>query len=384
MSEKMIRTIGIITHRGNYNYGGLLQALALQRWLTSQGFSVEIINLDKMQLSGTKTGRIARALLTPIKTIGKLRKSKVAQSSTLPPAGFLRKFTEFKISAKMKYSQEVQEDNIGAVANKYDAIIVGSDQVWCYKYARPLIFFAQWSPAYTGLLLSYAACSPDMDIPWYNRSRISKQLMRFDEVSVRDTYTMKWVESICGRQTSIVVDPTLLYDFNEFVGPDQVKEPYIFAYCLGSEIDGGHDSVIKEIRKQYGEMKVIGVAIPNKSKEVEKFADEVIYDASPEMWLNLLRHAAFVYTDSFHGCMFSLKYNKQFIAYFAQESRASRLIDLRDRYKLDNAIISSASELHERMCLQKCVDYEITNVLISEHVESSKQFLKESLCSTKE
>ena len=117
---------------------------------------------------------------------------------------------------------------------------------------------------------------------------------------------------------------------------------------------------------------------------VEKFADEVIYDASPEMWLNLLRHAAFVYTDSFHGCMFSLKYNKQFIAYFAQESRASRLIDLRDRYKLDNAIISSASELHERMCLQKCVDYEITNVLISEHVESSKQFLKESLCSTKE
>ena len=384
MGANMIRTIGIITHRGNYNYGGLLQALALQRWLISQGFSVEIINLDKMQLSGTKTGRVVRALFTPLKTIGKLRKSKIGQSRGVPPSDFLRQFAEFKISANMKYSEAVQEDNIGDIANKFDAIIVGSDQVWCYKYARPLIFFAHWAPAYTGRLLSYAACSPDLDIPWYNRSRIAKQLRRFDDLSVRDTYTMKWVKSVCGRQSLIVADPTMLYDFDEFIRPDEIKEPYIFAYCLGSEIAGGHDAVIKEIRKQYGDIKIIGVAIPNKSKEVEKFADEVIYDASPEVWLNLLSHAAFVYTDSFHGCMFSMKYNKQFIAYYAQESRASRLIDLRDRYKLENAIISSASELHERKCLQNRIDYDMTNVLISEHVEASKQFLKESLCSTKE
>ena len=75
MNSDKIKSIGIITHRGNYNYGGLLQALALQRWLTSQNFNVEIINLNKMQLTGSKIGRITRALLTPIDTFKKLIKS---------------------------------------------------------------------------------------------------------------------------------------------------------------------------------------------------------------------------------------------------------------------------------------------------------------------
>lgn len=381
MNREDVRTIGIITHRGNYNYGGLLQALALQRWLSSLGFFVEIINLDKMQLTGSKLGRITRALLTPTKTFKRLLKRKSEQQ---PPKSFMQIFMDFKESTKMRYSSEVQSNTIGEISKKYDAIIVGSDQVWCYKYARPLIFFIQWKPAYNGRMLSYAACSPDMDIPWYNKGIIRKQLMQFNEISVRDVNTQQWVQTICDRKPLVVADPTLLYDFEDVVGLNKINEPYILAYCLGSEICGGHDTVIKEIRKRYGAIKVIGIAIPNKSKEVEKFADEVISDASPKDWLTLIKYATFVYTDSFHGCMFSLKFEKQFIAYYAQQSRASRLIDIRDRYSLEYAIVSSVSELHEKECLQNGINYKKTNPLIQEHIDLSKQFLINSLCSINE
>lgn len=381
MNSDKIKSIGIITHRGNYNYGGLFQALALQRLLSSLGFNVEIINLNKMQLSGSKAGRIIRALLTPINTFKKIIKSKREQQ---PPECFMRIFMDFKESIKMKYSSEVLPNTIGKITKKYDAIIVGSDQVWCYKYARPLIFFIQWKPVYNGRMLSYAACSPDMDIPWYNKGIIKKQLMQFDEISVRDVNTQQWVQTICNRKPLVVADPTLLYDFEDVVGLNKINEPYIFTYCLGSEICGGHDTVIKEIRKRYGAIRVIGIAIPNKSKEVEKFADEVIYDASPKDWLTLIKYATFVYTDSFHGCMFSLKFKKQFIAYYAQESRASRLIDIRDRYGLENAIVSSVSELQEQQCIQNGINYETTNSLMQEHIDLSKQFLIDSLCLTNE
>ena len=381
MNREDVRSIGIITHRGNYNYGGLLQALALQRWLSSLGFFVEIINLDKMQLTGSKLGRITRALLTPTKTFKRLLKRKSEQQ---PPKSFMQIFMDFKESTKMRYSSEVQSNTIGEISKKYDAIIVGSDQVWCYKYARPLIFFIQWKPAYKGRMLSYAACSPDMDIPWYNKGIIRKQLMQFNEISVRDLNTQQWVQNICDRKPLVVADPTLLYDFEDVVGLNKINEPYILAYCLGSEICGGHDTVIKDIRKRYGAIKVIGIAIPNKSKEVEKFADEVIYDASPKDWLTLIKYATFVYTDSFHGCMFSLKFEKQFIAYYAQQSRASRLIDIRDRYSLEYAIVSSVSELQEKECLQNGINYKKTNPLIQEHIDLSKQFLINSLCSINE
>lgn len=381
LSHKKIQTIGIITHRGNYNYGGLLQALALQRWLMLQGFEVEIINLNRMQLYGTRLGRILRAFLTPKKTI---RKLKAVHKQVVPPEEFLQIFSKFKVYAKMIYSPEVSHHNIGKIANHYDAIIIGSDQVWCYKYSRPLIFFGHWSPSYKGHILSYAACSPDADIPWYNKNLIKKQLVRFNEISVRDMNTMKWVESLCGRTPLIVADPTLLYDFNEFIEVDKINEPYILSYCIGSEINGGHAIVINEIRKHYGFIKIIGVTIPNQSKEVEKFADEVIYNASPQRWLTLLKHASFVYTDSFHGCIFSLKFKKQFLAYYAQQNRASRLIDLKERYGLEYAIVASASEVQQKQCLQVGVNYEKTDLLLEQHILLSKNFLKKALCSIKE
>ena len=82
--------------------------------------------------------------------------------------------------------------------------------------------------------------------------------------------------------------------------------------------------------------------------------------------------------------MFSLKFKKQFIAYYAQQSRASRLIDIRNRYGLENAIVSSVSEMQEKQCIQNGIDYEKTNSLIQEHIDLSKQFLNNSLCSTNE
>ncbi len=378
--KNTIKSIGIITHRGNYNYGGLLQALALERWLESNGYNVDIINLNKYPINGARINRIISAILEPNKTLKHILKfRKSSKKRVLPPDSFKNMFLNYKQSVGMKYSQEVTINNIGEISSNYDALIVGSDQVWAYLNDRPLIFFLHWKPTYKGTRISYAACNPDMQAPWYNRGKIRNLLLKFDYLSVRDNTSAKWVKAISGRDSKIVADPTLLYDFNDIDCVRVINEPYIFAYILGSEINGGHSAIISKIRQKYGPIKVIAVAIPNKETSIRDYADHIFYDATPSQWISLIKYAIFIYTDSFHGCLFSLKYNKQFVAYYRELIRVSRLIDIRDRYKIDNAIISSVEDLKARNCLENGIDYSITTPLVKHHITESIDFLTNAL-----
>ena len=154
---------------------------------------------------------------------------------------------------------------------------------------------------------------------------------KFHSISVRDNTTYKLISPLLNNaQPTIVADPTLLYNFNEIIKTKRIiSEPYLFVYILGAEIKEGHSYIIQQMKKEYQFSKIVAVCIPNISLEGEKIADISYRDASPEQWLNLFYHAQCVYTDSFHGCMFSLKFNKGFIGYYISESRASRLIDLK-------------------------------------------------------
>ena len=256
--NNVIKKVGIITHRGNYNYGGLLQALCMQRWLQVQNIDAELIDINDYNLSGSRLFQLIRPILEPKRLFKKLiNRHKSNNAKQLPPDDFKHLFLDYKQKVGMKYSPKANRSNFGSVANEYDAIIIGSDQVWVYKYARPLIFFGQWRPKYNGRLISYAACSPDEHTPWYNKGLLSHLLKNFNEISVRDKTTQQWVKTLCDRESSIVVDPTLLYDTDTLTRSSIIEEPYIFTYCLGSEINGGNKNAINEIRKKYGNIKPV-------------------------------------------------------------------------------------------------------------------------------
>ena len=109
------------------------------------------------------------------------------------------------------------------------------------------------------------------------------------------------------------------------------------------------------------------------------YADRVFYDLGPEEWLDMIRNATFVFTDSFHGTLFSLKFHRPFLAYYAEDMRATRFIDLEKRYQIERYLVTSVDEIDTKGSLLEEPDYKVIDRAIREHVDFSIKFLKEAL-----
>ncbi len=378
--------IGILTLPYKCNYGGILQCVALQNVLAEKGHKVEVIRYVPSEHSG-----ILRRMVMMMSSFSSSREffyytkdyyktfCKKRKFQQQAPSPQLLSNCQGFIDKQIKYSPIVHEQDIALLVSRYDAIVVGSDQVWTGLGQKRLIYLLDWFPAYEGLKISYAACSANAHVPRFAASKIRSRLQQFDALSVRDESTCRLIQQCSSICPSVVADPTLLYDFGALLKAPFMEKPYIFCYILGGEIQGGHKQVISEIKKEYGDMPVIAVALPDCTLEARVFADQIITDASPDMWLNLLAHSAFVYTDSFHGCIFSIKYQKKFLAYYTYALRASRLIDLKKRYALNNIVVQSTDEMLTNQSIRKNADYSVINPLVKKYQTESFDFLRTSL-----
>lgn len=362
--------IGILTMYYRRNYGGILQSYALMKVLQGLGHNVEVIDFRyesqyQQHFINRVISKIKRLLKTSLK-------NNTSISVRQLPQEHIEAFNQFK-AKYMTYSNVATNDTIGLIASGYEAIVVGSDQIWNNVSDANLFYFFGWIPEYKGVRIAYAPCSIYPTVPQYNKQRLGYLLNKFNAIAVRDETTASMVQSVVGVRPQIVLDPSCLYDYSEFVQDAVIEGDYIFAYILGSEIACGHQEVIRLIKEKYGNMKVVAVIIPNVSLEVEKFADYIRYNASPSDWVNFVAHSKFVYTDSFHGCMFAMKYHKQFLAYYKDSRRVSRLKDIKATYGIDNIIPSGADIiLHE-------IDYEKVDRLFSEKRKESMLFIRQSL-----
>lgn len=343
--------IGILTFHFGNNYGGILQCYALQKYLKKIGHDVEIINYKP----SNNVAFISR-LIRKLKTINSLSvfinvlinavSAKKIQGNNseilLHKKNILTVFDDFR-KDWLCLSDLVNEDTIGNLSQKYDAIIVGSDQVWTSLYDKKAIYFLEWAPLYHGKRIAYAACSAHSFATKKRSVLLREYFKRFDLITVRDQTTQQLVEQISNIKPEIVADPTLLHNFSEFI-TSNIVSPYILTYILGSEIRGGHDQALMKIKEKYGSLPVKSIIIPGFNNNVAKYSDEQYYDISPQEWIDMFNKATFVYTDSFHGVMFAIKFNKPFIAYYADVIRSSRLIDLKKRLELMN-IITDTSEI---------------------------------------
>lgn len=345
--------IGILTQTPSYNFGGTLQCLALQRVLENMGHEVEVISyrsnnrgrrLAKVKLlfAGVKLSEI---LSTFADKIWNSVNSKTHRTRPLPPE-MINKNLSF-IEKYINLTESCDEDSIGELVQKhqYDAIVFGSDKIWGDLGMSQLVYFGDWCPTPKCKLFSYAACSGKFSIPKYNISKIEKCLNRFSSVSVRDVQTKDLFQSFCEKEIAIVADPTLLYHFDEFKNCMIIDTPYILTYVLGREIIGGHKKIISKLKERHPDCIVVSIVLTTESTDIVKYSDRVIYDASPDEWVSLFFHATYVYTDSYHGTIFAMKYRKKFVSYYREFLRSSRLDDLKKRFLLSN-IIGNSREFH--------------------------------------
>lgn len=372
--------IGILTMNYRRNYGGILQCVALQNTLREWGHEVEVIRYTSNNTKGIR--RKLKILFADFSfmtishyiynVFSDCINRCTGKQKPLPKL-LLEKCARF-VSENINYTELCNENTIGTLVerHKYDLIIVGSDKIWGGLAYSQLVYMGDWEPQYNGKLISYAACSSQSHLPKFNVKKIQSLLIRFSAISVRDEHTKSLFNGLSNIKPQIVLDPTFLYDFKKYIQPYE-GEAYIFTYILGREIKGGHDSVLNKIKGKYGNLKVKAIVLSDESTDIVQYADEVFYEATPDDWINMIHHASFIYTDSFHGIVFSLKYQKPFLAYYQEINRATRLIDLRNRFSLEKQIVSSFDEIINSDLVEP--KFDIINPKISSMINYSKQYL---------
>lgn len=371
-----MQKIGILTFHYSNNYGGVLQALSLQKIIQSMGYNTEIIDFVPSTYNPTSiinnlgVSRIFRNkdIITKLKKIY-IRK-KYSNSIT-------NKFNTFR-EKEMSLSKRVDEDSLKLILKNYDVIIVGSDQVWNPSQRNNPEYFLNFDTYFQGKKVSYAADSTVEEVSADSTEVLKKSLNDFSFISVRNEHSYNFVKDIINKEATIVSDPTLLYDFKNNIN-SQKNGNYILTYILGKEIKGTHREALEKIKRVYGDIPVYAIKIPTMNFELPDFADEVFYDLDPDQWLAMFRNAKFVYTDSFHGVLFSIKYQKPFLGYYTEKMRSTRFVDLGKRYNIENYIVEDVTEIEEKESIKIKPDFCAINDLVERHKHHSLEFLEKVL-----
>lgn len=366
--------IGILTYHFGTNFGGQLQCYALMKTLEALGHDAIVINYIP--------GRNKSSLMNDIKQCMRMIKHNISAESIKTG------LTSIFMSGKMRTNFEKFRNkhlNIGPLCNldnfnylyDLDAIIVGSDQVWAPAHHKNAAYFFNFKDGFKGRKISYAPCCAINMVERENRKHISDLLSSFNSISVRNIETQNFVKELTGKKPMIVADPTFLHDFKEFTSSVTPKIGYILTYILGKEIDGGHKATIEKIKKEYGNIPVYSISLTSSKPHYFSWSDKTYYTLSPVEWVDFIRNAKFLYTDSFHGVAFALKFKTPFLAYYKEAIRASRFIDLMERYKLKN-IINKVSDLDGTQ-INALQPQEDTYIISESIVKSSIDYIKEAL-----
>jgi hypothetical protein len=364
--------VGITTFHYACNYGAVLQAYALQIAVEQIGAIAEVVDYWP---NGARVPSIRNCWSLRRRMLFQKPANEAIRLRHAP--GLCRQFERYR-AARLNLSQRCRTtEEYGSVASRYDALVAGSDQIW--HLDRPAPYFLEWGNAYSGLRISYAPCCGFPEQSLEGKAEIGKWIGQFDSLSVRDEFSYDIVATLAGKGAEVVADPTLLVDLPREQAVSPVLDGrYIFMYILGPVIDPWHASILAAIKQRVGDLPVVAVIPSATFPRPCPWADVVLYEAGPEQWLTLLAGAEFVYTDSFHGVLFSLKHERRFLACYADHARAPRLLDLSKRYALSRSIAGTEEEAV--MLLAGALhDSNTTAKLIEAHVASSWKYLRAAL-----
>ena len=330
----------IITYHNAINYGAMLQAYALQTFLTGRGSSCKILNFGKI----------------PDKIVN-IRQERIRGVFKIPYYLALRnlygKFRELK--TRTSYP---------------DILLVGSDQVWNPLKIKPE-FYADFAPA-SIYKASYAASIGISKIPSDRVEKFTKLIGYMDKISVREKDAKILLNNITRNEDiSVNVDPVFLLDKEDWAKLEKPYEvdkkygKYIFCYILYR--DPWLNQRLKQISQQTG-LKVIVVELGGYR---DIYHHKMIRDAGPEEFLSLLHHAELVITSSFHGTALSILYGKPFYT-VVNPNANSRIINILERFSLKERILNPQCEIK-----LKAPDYQaIQKVLYNEREKTENYFEK--------
>lgn len=388
-----MKKIAIASCYFHHNYGSMLQALATQMVLDKLGYSNETIDISgfKREILLAKILYFFKASLTSdifFEKIGMVKnriKRRISKGDYARNV-FLRdsKFDEFykkhfRLSSVYNSKQQLGEK----CKEKYSAVLVGSDQLWLPGNIAADYYTLTFVPESVNSI-SYATSFGQAELPKTSAQKAKKFLKNIRHVSVREEAGQKIVEKVANRKVPVVCDPTLLFDGDEWLIiqniPPIVSGKYILCYFLGN--NSIHRDFAIRLRKETGYKIVALIHLDEFIKGDEKYADETPYDVNPADFLNLIRNAEYVCTDSFHCSVFSILYKRNFFTFHryhgdTKQSTNSRMDTLFNMVGIKDRLLAGNEEITE--CLKIYTDYNIVDKKIDNVRKKSYEYLRTAL-----
>ncbi len=381
--------IAILTHPLYSNYGGILQAYALQKVLRDMGHDVvtdskavprqlNFLNklnrfikcLFKKYLCGSISDDPFQYFFTSLSQISD-RERQVLR----PLSQFIAENMETRdlFQRKTKPSAET--------CNYFDTFIVGSDQIWRPRYIHTPTYFLDFLEGYSKKRIAYAASFGTDTINEFKpkmRKKCQAAALRFDAISVREDVGVDLCKNHFGVDAKHVLDPTFLVskdDYLNLIDENEQEEYKNILTCYNLDNNLKKELIIDKIASALN-LTPLKISPKASWRDKSKDVNDCVYP-SISTWLKGFRDAKFVVTDSFHGTVFAIIFNKPFVSIVNLKRGASRFTSLLKIFNLESRLISSMEELTDEHL--KGIDYDAVNKIKEQWLQKSMDFLKSSL-----
>lgn len=376
----MVR-LGILTIYGGSNYGNKLQNYALQFFLKEMGYSVETIRysisfdkhvkgkLSKIKLLRRKyfSDGFAESVYNLRRIIDKHIHNKEISAKSANRTRAISQFEEKNISLSDKFYNTAE--SLLPTKGQYDYIIIGSDQVWnpYWQGSRDEFFLSFLEK---NQRIAYAPSIGVSSIPDQERDRYKALLSGFNHLSCREKTGAETIRNLTGLECEHVVDPVFLLDSDKWDQVCKTAEKPNHKFILTYFLAGMRRSTMKVIDS---------FARENGLEIVDAFSHDSCKSkfASVEEFINLIKNAEIVFTDSFHGTAFSIIFKRQFVVcdrrFQAKSERMnSRIDDLLERLGIRNRNIESNWKTN-------LINYTVISEILAPWIQHSKDYLMKQI-----
>ena len=374
--------IGILTLPIAENYGGILQAVALYRLLHNQGHDITLIYKETSPNEKLWKKIIKEILLkVPFHDFKNLKANNKtnmkAKEEWKKRKKLHRLFIEkeiFKISQDLYTKKDL---NFFVKNEKLDALIVGSDQVWRKKYINDKYYKSYFLDFLDGSKIKKIAYAASFGKDHWegkkDEEEISKLLNDFTAVSTRELSGVKVCkETFKYDNARHVVDPTILmskeFYINEIISKydtSKISNGGLLTYVLDEEKE--KKDIIELVQKN--------TKIKNINHLKGFNSSNTTYTVSE--WIASFANADFIVTDSFHGMVFSIIFEKEFVVIGNKDRGLDRFTSLLSLLSLEDKLVFDTDDLNDKK--MESIDYERVNKLLENEKKNSLEFLNKSL-----
>ncbi|HFD32820.1 MAG TPA: polysaccharide pyruvyl transferase family protein [Gammaproteobacteria bacterium] len=374
-----MKRVGVLTFHFADNYGAVMQAYGLITCLRSLKLDAHIINYHPDYVEGGGSFRfpcskndIRANFVISYQKIIKIRNRLIADG------GLREKFNEFR-----KNHLYISDPNYKTIESLrvspplLDVYIAGSDQIWnpSEQYGVDPAYFLDFGSPFVRRI-SYAASFGRDVLAKDSQKKIGELLRRFDAISIRECSGVDIIKNISNLSAKWLPDPTFLVDdYQQIIKKPKEVERYMMSYVLRS------GKGVSEIQTYLAKRMKLKIIVPYNPMKRWKGVGETIYPG-PEEWLGYMRYADFVVTNSFHGTVFSVLFNKPFITIGLTGKKGGlneRAKSLLERLGLEERLLTEFTSDKADLLMKQDIDWEAVNKRVAEWKTEALAFIKKEV-----